>query len=336
MNSINIFIFHTKFQISGSKDFLQKLENDFICFQEPVKNITRQFNIEIFITEKLPTELIGELPAYNQTKNSIEYRNEHSSFYDYYNKALLIFNRKTLKTQIFGINTNIIHELCYLFLLSKSNKIMDLAGLHKIHSCAVSNSKNKAFIFMLPMKGGKSTIFLNLLKNKELKIISDDSPVIDWKGNIYPFPLRVGLEQNSSIPSYLNNPKTYILERQEFGIKILIPINQFSNLISPICKKAVLINGIRTNYKKPKIIKRNKIRGIIRLFPHLTIGVGLPLIIEYFIENTLLDHLKNIKILIFRIVSTIMLSWKHDSFDLYLTNDIELNDNFIKEFINKN
>ena len=47
-------------------------------------------------------------------------------------------------------------------------------------------SKNgRSVIAMLPMKGGKTTLFSNLIKDKDVEIISDDTPIVTSDGHIH-------------------------------------------------------------------------------------------------------------------------------------------------------
>lgn len=110
-----------------------------------------------------------------------------------------------------------LYEIVYLFIHSRVGELLDKKGIHRIHACSFS-FENNIYVVMLPQGGGKSTLLMGLLKDERIKLISDDTPLCDRKGDILPFPIRIGVN-NDIDTGYI--PDEYILtfNRRKFGQK---------------------------------------------------------------------------------------------------------------------
>ena len=51
---------------------------------------------------------------------------------------------------------------------------------------------------MLPSGGGKSTLALRALQEPGIGLISEDSPLLDRRGRLHPFPLRIGVNETDA------------------------------------------------------------------------------------------------------------------------------------------
>jgi len=76
----------------------------------------------------------------------------------------------------------------------------------------------KSIIVLLPSGGGKSTIALRILKENDFKLLSEDSPLVDKRGDVYPFPLRIGIMEGEA-EEKLPDEYTERIERMEFEPK---------------------------------------------------------------------------------------------------------------------
>lgn len=211
---------------------------------------------------------------------------------------------------------------------------MDLNGLHKIHAMGVQLLAANV-IMIAPSKGGKSTLFMKLLSHPSSRIISDDTPVIDRQGRIHAFPLRLGLEDGCHIPSHIDQSLSYKLERRKFGIKVLIPLQSLGRPIATTSRanRSILIIGKRTNQIGPRLIRI----GFLRTLPHIIlamiIGIGLPMILEYFLESGLKDIYKRIKIILSRSVAAMMLMIKSEKYLFEMSHDLDANELMLITFL---
>jgi hypothetical protein len=114
---------------------------------------------------------------------------------------------------------------------------------------------NKAVLIILPMGGGKTTLGLELLKYDDVKLLSDDTPLISRDGKILPFPIRIGINKNTSLN--FNVPKKYLRDfiRSKYGPKLLIDIDYFRDKIALPCKISMILIGERIFSDKCRIEK---------------------------------------------------------------------------------
>lgn len=270
-----------------------------------------------FIIRAQKTESIGipaNLRAVNQTQNSITYVNKGVKYQDYYGKAWS--ETFAFKINFYYLEREILHELLYLAILSFSGKQMDMRGFHKIHACAVSHGK-KNLVFMMPSKGGKTTLFMDLLNEPSTSIISDDTPVVNRYGRLHPFPLRVGCESKNELFNkfpYIREQDIYEFNRQYFSKKYLLNLMKLKNQIFVSPGESVFIVGFRSTRTKPVLKPLSKWRFLKELMQHMVIGVGLPLIIEHFFRLGWRDFFANFKIFISRFASAVMIVLRHEGY----------------------
>ena len=78
---------------------------------------------------------------------------------------------------------------------------------------------------------------------------------------------------------------------------------------------------MRTTFEKTQIYKVNKFKGFKFLVENMIVGVGLPMVIEYFLANKIWDHFVNVLILFKRVFSSINLLRKSEIYEVYLSNN---------------
>ncbi|MCT4642128.1 MAG: hypothetical protein N4A33_07480 [Bacteriovoracaceae bacterium] len=315
---------------SNNKQILDLMEKNFSYFL--VDNLNDIFlTIDVYICDEVPMEKIPSMISSHQTRNAIIYDKDNFRYCDYYGKGIIIFDKINSTAKIYCDDINFTHELTYLFLLSRVGKQMDLNGIHRVHACSFT-LENHPVICMMPMKGGKSSLFLEMIKNDGVKFISDDAPLITKKGKVLEFPIRFGLDH---IPKDLSFNSDYIFElyRSEFGKKFLFDTRGLSIPIYKGSKKApILIHGKRTSFKKGKIKKISKYKMFFHLIKYLGVGLGLPIIIEHFLEKGFKDILVRVKITALRLRCIISLLRKSKCFEIYLGTDKEHNAKIILNY----
>jgi len=309
--------------LSDSKETLVRLSKDFLSFRTKEQN-----NIDFLITVKKsspPYHLLESQRSITQSQVAITYEIKGIRYNDYFGKALCIYDYEKNEGVIYSEDINLLHEISYLLILSRVGKKMDLNGYHKVHAFGL-NLNNTSIIGMMPMKGGKSTLFLDLLySDKRFEIISDDTPIIDSWGRVRSFPLRIGLESNAEIPVGDEN-LIYSLDRSQYGLKKLLPLNYFPNKIFQGCGKDIILLNCKRSYGSHfSISKASKVSMIVPLVKNMVIGVGLPMVLEYFLESGPKDLLKRVGIILRRTMAALFLLMRARTYHVYLGNDRKLN-----------
>lgn len=334
MHTLHLEIFNSFYKvISNDSKVIERIALDFSYFLTDVIPLSPAETIEVLV-EAPPWEIIPPLVARKQTDTSIIYEAGNIRYNDYHGQALSTVNQKDKRSVIYSQDFNLVHELGYLLILSKSGKEMDLKGFHKVHAMGLQLN-NVNLIMISPSKGGKSTHFLELLKDPAFKIFSDDTPVVDGNGNIFAFPLRVGIEDGAIVPEYVNKEKTYTLVRRKYGTKRLIPLVAMGREIAQFNKlqRTILVVGKRSRKHSPELKAVSNLVMIPYLVKYMIVGVGLPMILEYFLETGFKDILKRFLIIFKRTLAAINLMFHSEKYIFEMNSDIRANTSLISELL---
>lgn len=302
---------------SDNPEVLNKLEKDFSYFIRKKDKKIKKTEIVLEKVEKF--DLPSGLVATKQTQNAITYIYDGIKYNNYYDDALTITNKNKIKVQY--KDEKVLHEIVYLIILSHSGKAMDVSGKHKVHACGISY-KESSVLVMMPSKGGKTTLMLDLIMDPEVSFISDDSPVITRSGKIEPFPLRLGVEDKNDLIKrfpYIDEQQIYSFKRKYFSPKYLLPVSKLKNSVYVGEKKTILVAGKRFSGDKSKIVKIGKFKMFKHLGQHMIVGIGLPLIIEHFFRIGWKDYFTNLFIFASRVISAFCLVMRADSYEIYLS-----------------
>lgn len=300
-----------------NEELYLKISRDFAYFIKR-SNLNAKCDFTLATQKRDQYELPVNLKAISQSQNSINYRSGRVRYSDYYGKAL----SRVIKNEIYieYLDNNFIYELTYLLILSYTGKELDRRGLHKIHACGFG-TEDKSILMMMPSKGGKTTLFVDMISDPDINLISDDSPLVNRWGKILEFPLRIGKEEKNDLIKkfpYVSEKEIYEFKREYFSKKYLLSIANLRNKIG-VGKKIILINGVRSTYVEPRLIRVGKIIMFKNLMQHLVVGIGLPMIIEHFLRRSLWDNIINSKILLSRLCAAFFLLLRSEKYYLYLS-----------------
>ncbi len=321
MGNIRFNFFNVHVFIQSSEDSITScLAKDFSIF-ESQQEIEKP-DVELKINKVSPPfELIPRQVASMQTNNSLCYDTKDCRYCDYYGEALVIDHHRAGRGELYGTKSEKLHEIAYLYILSKVGKKLDLMGLHKVHAFGVAY-KETAVVCMMPMKGGKSTLLLEFLKDSDYKIISDDIPLVNFKGEVMPFPIKIGMNHPFSVGNIKEDSEFfYTMDRGVYGIKHLLSLKAISERIVPInarFNKIVLINAQRFRGHESSLIKISKTKMLKNLFKHGVIGFGLPMVVEYFWQFGIKDFMVKTLIFMKRLLAFSVLSAKSKNYTLHL------------------
>jgi hypothetical protein len=222
----------------------------------------------------------------------------------------------------------LVYEAAYLFLLSQIGDFLDRRGLHRLHAVAIS-WKGRAVLVTLPMGGGKSTLALELLKHPGVEILSDDSPIIDRRGRVLAFPLRLGLlpGQESEIPVEHRR----VIHRMEFGPKYVMCYSQFADRVAASAQPGLLLIGHRTLSPAGWLAPASYREVMRAMLPHMVVGLGLFQGLEYLLNRRLSELASKAGVGFSRLRNAHALARNSRSYNLYLGRDAAGNAGLILE-----
>lgn len=309
--------------VSGHIDIVNKIASDFAYFKSENNNQHPNLHISIFLKVP-PYENIPKISASMYKPDCICYDKDDFRYVDYFGKALTVYDIKKNKAEIFSLSADLLYEISYLFLHSRAGEMLDLKGLHRIHGCAFSFEDN-IYICMMAQGGGKSTLLADLLKNEKVKLISDDTPLVNSKGEIYPFPIRIGLHTDCQT-DYIDDKFISFFKRRKFGEKKLISYEYFKDRIEKRLLPVTILYGKRIFNGSGSIIVKPKFSAFKELMKNCVIGYGLPQVLEYFLISGFKDFFKKAYLSALRFQSCINLVFKSKKvYCFYIGNEKTLN-----------
>lgn len=217
------------------------------------------------------------------TPRNASYRNGDVTYADYHGRGLGIHHRKTGDFEIVTRNADLQYEACYLFVLAQLGEALDRRHLHRVHALCFS-VRNRAALVLLPMGGGKSTLGADLLEDPEVKLLSDDSPFIDRKGQVLGFPTRIGLlpgAENTVPPEHRRT-----IQRMEFGPKVLVDFRHFAHRVTGKADPAFVFLGSRSLARTCEIVAASRVEALRAMVANCVIGMGLFQGLEFFLQKS--------------------------------------------------
>ncbi len=313
-----------------SEDLYLRLCKDFSYFKidrpsECVKKIKIRGFLNLNINPPFPLLVIRF-----SNRNVNIYEKNNVRVCDYRGDGLSIINFKLNTASIYASEINRLHERIYLFILSRVGKELDLLGLHRLHGMAVTRNE-KLYLGMMPMNGGKTTLLSYLLNEGSYALLSDDSPLIDRKGKVYPFPIRIGFEKGGKKPQLFEQAKSYELERKEYGKKTLYSLNDLNLKVGGDYKEVFLFRGFR-GFKSPRLKLKSKMSMIFFIFEQGVIGIGLPILIEYFWEFGFIDFFRKTKIFFSRMLGLGRFLLRAKVYKFEMGDNIDENVDYFKKY----
>ncbi len=289
-------------------DFCIEIKSSDTATLEDIK-----LDFSFFITEKIKAqvsfEIFAQSPDYKDlpllkasfyTPRNICYRDGDISFIDYFGKGLTIIDCRANTYKIYSSDPQLRHEIVFLSILSLVGQNLDSRGMHRIHALGIE-AKARAALVLLPSGGGKTTLLLELMKNKELKLVSEDSPLVNSSGKILPFPLRIGVSYPDK-PEGIPEDCLHLIERMEFGKKYIISLEYLKGRISRnALTPQFIICGLRCLGPHSEILPLSKYKALKELIKNSVIGVGLYQGLEFLLQQGLSGLFKESGVILSRL-----------------------------------
>ncbi len=270
-------------------------------WREPIDNLRLDFawferyhdtaaspDVEVKIERRPPdVDRFGPLVASFVTPRNVVYQGEDVTVVDYFGKAVSVLDRNHSRLTVQGEDEHLVHEAAYLYLLSRFGEHLESKGLTRVHALALTGPRG-AIALLLPSGGGKSTLALRALRADGVRILSEDSPLLDRRGRLHPFPLRIGI--NASDADQLPLGSVRRLERMEFHPKLALDLDAFADRIEPSAQRLRhIVIGRRTLGREARLERVPKAAAIGALMREAVVGVGIYQGMEFILQRGLRD-----------------------------------------------
>ena len=289
--------------------------------------------LTILVKEEAPP--YSEFPTISSSFSSprnIVYTAPNRKIIDYFGKGVVVHEEREARYTLYSRDRNFLMEAFYLLALSLLGQYCDSHSMMRVHALALSYD-DTAFLMPIPPGGGKSTMALSLLQDKDIKLISDDEPIYDSSGKILPFPLRIGT-LNRDILSAIPEQYVYSIERMEFGKKSFIDCAYWDAQIerrhlshSVLFKAQRVLNGTAGIRPIPKFpVFKTLMRDAV-------IGIGLYQGVEFLFSHSSLEVVSKCLLAVRRMRLAVKLLRASQTYQLTLSNDIQENSRVLGQFI---
>jgi len=326
---VQLDVYGCTFSLTGSgSGALQHLADDFRFFAG--KGVKNPVSIEL-ITGDPPYREVPAGIATTYTPRNVAFTHGDCTYIDYSGRALAIRDRQRESFRIYSRDLDIQYEAAYLFLLSRVGEYLDHHRMHRIHAMGVSVA-GRAVLAVLPMGGGKSTLCLDLLlKYPEFSLLSDDSPFISRDGRINAFPLRLGLlpGNENDIPAEFRRT----INRMEFGPKVLVNYEYFSDRVVPSADPGIVFLGKRTLSDDCRIEPVGAWEALKSMSINCVVGLGLYQGLEFVLHSSPLELLAKTGIAWSRLQNARRLFSRSRVHRLILGRDRERNAATVRDFV---
>jgi hypothetical protein len=323
METLALVFYGVGVTIAAPGPVIDELRRDFSFFVRPLSGgIFRAMRITVF-EQKPPFERVPEVRASLYQPDSVSYDWRDVRFVDYNGAALSIYDFRAEHGEVYATDSDLLHELVYLLILSRVGELLDGKRIHRVHALGIAR-EGKGILCLLPQGGGKTTLALELLKESSVQLLSDDTPLITARGEVLPFPARIGIDpaMAASIPDKFKGT----LLRRKYGAKTLVDIEFFKDHIAVAAVPvSLLLVGEREFSLKPRFVKAGKLVGGIALFKNSIIGLGLPQMVEYFLRHGLKEVLSKGEIFLSRFLIAMNIILKSDTYRFVMGRDPEEN-----------
>jgi hypothetical protein len=262
-------------------EVVEDVRLDFAWFE--TSNGARPPEVELRIERGPPRfDDYGELTARYITPRNVVYQQNGYRIVDYFGRALSVVEGSSVVVQ--GEERHLVHEAAYQYLLSRIGEHLDLTRRPRLHALGLVGKGGGAVAVMLPSGGGKSTLALRALEADGVKLLSEDTPLIDRRGRLHPFPLRIGI--NATDAHRVPADHVRRIERMEFHPKLVLELDRFADRIEtnpqPLRHIVVGQRSLGTEARLEPLPRRGAGAALLR---EAVIGVGVYQGMEFVLQR---------------------------------------------------
>jgi hypothetical protein len=271
---------------SAWQEVVEALRLDFAWFAADRPHDTPDVNVRISLRAPDFDRFAGATATFITPRNVV-YQQPERTIVDYFGRVVAVRDRHTGVLEVEGEDLYIVHEAVYQFLISRLGEHFDQRGLPRIHGLGLAGSEG-GVVVMLPSGGGKTTLALRALREENVKLLSEDSPLLDRHGFLHPFPLRIGV--NATDAATLPAGHVRRIERMELHPKFALELHAFSDKIErgPRPLRHIVI-GRRALGREASLERLPRRAAIATLFREAVVGVGIYQGMEWVLQHGMRD-----------------------------------------------
>lgn len=223
------------------------------------------------------------------TPRNVVYQEAGATLVEYFGRALLSFDRAARSATITTEDAHLAHEAAYQFLMSQAGEHLDRCGLVRLHALGLSGAQGGVAV-MLPSGGGKSTLAVRALEARGVRILSEDTPLLDRRGVLHPFLLRLGINETDAARFAGRDVRR--MERMEFHPKLLLAVDEFADRLEqqpqPLSHLVIGRRALGMDASLDELPRRAAAGAILR---EAVVGLGVYQGMEFVLQRGMRDAL---------------------------------------------
>jgi hypothetical protein len=285
--AIGIDIYGFRAVLRGWPEVIEQAGLDFAWFSGDLPTGARP-DIEVVAEQAEPDySRFGPVAASFVTPRNVVHQHGRLTIIDYFGRGLSVFDRDAGRLTVQGLDEHLVHEAIYHFVLSQAGAALEARGMVRLHSLGLL-AGGGAVAVMMPSGGGKSTLALCALRDDRVRLFSEDSPLLDRRGRMHPFPLRLGVnvDEAESLPP----GPTRRIERMEFDPKLVLDLEAFADRIAgnpaPLRHLVIGRRTLGTEAALERVPRRAALGTLLR---EAVVGVGVYQGMEFVLQRGLID-----------------------------------------------
>jgi hypothetical protein len=274
-----------RFDVRGWPEVADEVVRDFLWFETPGGAAA---DVTVELERGAPRwDAYGDLTAAFITPRNVVYQNGSRTILDYFGRASAELDRAAGRIVIRSEHPHLAHEAAYLFLLSRIGEHLDARGLPRLHALGLSGPRG-AICVLLPSGGGKSTLAVSALGDERVKILAEDTPLLDARGYVHPFPLRIGV--NPTDADRMPAGSIRRIERMEFHDKLVLDLDGFRDrVMGEPQPMADLVVGERSLARDGRLERLPRHAAAGALLREGVVGVGVYQGMEFVLQRGMRD-----------------------------------------------
>jgi hypothetical protein len=268
-------------------EVVESVRLDFAWFEVPLLDAGGA-DVEILVERRAPDfDAFGDVAASFVTPRNVVYQQDGRTIVDYFGRAVSVLDRASGRLTVQGEHTALVEEAVYLYMLSRVGEHLESRRLVRLHGLSLAG-RDGAVAVMLPSGGGKSTLALRALKTDGVRLLSEDSALLDRRGRLHPFPLRIGINETQAAMVPPGHERR--IDRIEGHTKLAFEVRGFADRVerSPQPLRHIVI-GQRSLGREARLDRLPRHAALGTLMREVVVGVGIYQGMEFLLQRGLRD-----------------------------------------------